>query len=193
MQYEMFPVRRVPIFTHNRVSIYDATRGCDIELAETLRNMRERDLHEYYAVGSDPDVDAWGMIKASPRAFIALKDTEPVFAFGYINSYPHVALVWGFGTDDANKAIPAITKYGREVFLPELFKGGITRLEVRVPSSCAKSAAWLMYNFGARCECSNLEGLSVTGEPMWQLALTPELFQRKINVQGKQAAFCASA
>lgn len=129
-----------------------------------LNNLRPSDLHEFYSVGAVPEVEGLHLLQTADDAHVALLRGVPAFAFGTAPMWPHVRQVFGFGTTDTPRVIPAVTRFARAWTM-----AGVSRLEARVPASCVHSIAWLKTAFGATEEAV-LHGYSIFGEPYVQLS-----------------------
>lgn len=153
----------------NSVEIAPASSVWGPEIEYLLRNLRPSDYHEFVSVGAVPEVEGLRLLRSVDDGHVALLRGVPVFAFGTAPMWPHVRQVFGFGTPDTPKVIPAVTRFARQWTMP-----GVTRLEVRVPASCVHSIAWLKSAFGATEEAV-LHGYSIFGEPYIQLSreITP--------------------
>lgn len=138
-----------------------------------LTNMRPIDRHEFEAVGCDPWVHGQALL-TSPNSisYVALYNDQPAFIFGTLAPFPHMRMIFGFGTRKAKRVIPAVTWFGQTYLAPVLRSKGVTRCEVRIPAKCEQSRKWLTAAFGAEVECE-LPGYSITGETMLQLAGVP--------------------
>lgn len=142
------------------------------------RHLRAEDLYELHAVGMTPDnlSKTVGACRWHGEAWALTWDNKPVFIWG-VN--PHVNGVyglWGFGTKETRRAMPAITRWGMKTWLPDfLARTKARRIEVRVPVSSVHSINWLKA-LGMIPECT-LPYYSVIGEDFLQLAYTPTNFR----------------
>ncbi len=157
------------VYDRNGVSIRHAEADeCD----SVLLNMRPIDQHEFEAVGCDPWEHGRTLLRVAHEIYIADVDREPAFVFGTLRTFPHVRMIFGFGTKRAKRAIPAVTWFAQTYLRPKYRDEGVTRCEVRIPASCKQSRKWLETAFDAQVEAS-LPGYSVTGEKMLQLSGAP--------------------
>lgn len=143
----------------------------DVEVV--IHDLRPTDIHEAEALGEDADarVDTCRLIVGStPLSYMVYYDGVPVFIFGLVCLNKHHTVLWGFGREATRQAVPAITRFVRRVWLADMARAGIRRIEARLPASCSESLQWLK-SCGMRTECE-LPGVSVTGEPFSQLAYT---------------------
>lgn len=144
---------------------------------EVLQHLRPEDLYEFAAFGSTPEMagqhvraladlgDAWVLVDADAG-------DEPVFVWGIAQTTPGIYSLWGFGTKRTRRAMPQITRWGMQQWLPVLPSRlpGIRRIEVRVPVSSVHSINWLR-KLGMEIECT-LPNYCVHGEDVFQLAVT---------------------
>lgn len=145
---------------------------------EVLDDLRPEDQYEFAASGSSPQLagqhikllaelgDAWVMVDEGAL------DVTPVFAWGIAQTTPGIYSLWGFGNKRTRRAMPQITRWGMNWWLPSLRDRlpGIRRIEVRVPVSSVHSINWLR-KLGMEIECT-LQNYSVHGENFFQLAMT---------------------
>lgn len=151
----------------SNVTIERITEESIEDVAYILRNLRPIDYHEFISAGAIPaDLHGLESVRASgEHRYLARYKGRPVFAYGMVPYWPHAMSAWGFGTPDAWRAFPAITRHVRSFQF-----GRPTRLEVRLPESCVQSIEWMKKAFNAVEEARGLQGLSVYGEPYVQLA-----------------------
>jgi hypothetical protein len=118
-----------------------------------------------------------------PYAYVALEDGQPIFMYGVLTRsiQPHYGLAWGFGTDRAKRAIPAVGRHIKETLVPLLLRAGLTRVEVRVVQDAKSSARWLTKYMGAQFE-TNLVDQGTGGETFRQYAWTRTMHNRTQNV-----------
>jgi len=137
--------------------------------------LRPEELYELSAVGAKPDdmLSFVAMGAALGEVWLICWHGEPVFVWGVFSTVQGVYGLFGFGTKDTRRAMPAITRWGMNTWLPDfLARTNARRIEVRVPTSSVHSIRWLM-KLGMRDECV-LHNYSVVGEPFIQLAFTPK-------------------
>lgn len=159
-------------------TLVDAGRVVVVHNPDTLRedvlhlarNIRPIDYHEFASVGAEPEVHSVRMLNAvEPDVLVGYLDSVPAFIFGAVPQWPHTRAGFGFGTKDATRVIPAMTKAARTWFA-WMAQDGVTRIEVRIPASCTQSIKWLTSSFDAEVEAT-LRGVSIFGEPYKQLGL----------------------
>lgn len=134
-----------------------------------FQRLRASDIFEIEAAGNTVD-EARQMAKMASDTYVVMYRGQPVFVGGVHYVHKHHGLIFGFGTDQTRKIIPAVTRYIKQTWLPWQWHLGLQRLEVRLPIVSRRSIEWLA-SIGFRHEC-NLPGYSPIGEPHVQLALT---------------------
>ena len=151
---------------------HDAVPTRDLSLvALVLGDLRDDERSEARAVGNDPFVSAPFLFQNSPAPHVVYSDGEPVFIFGTIPTRPWHHLLWGFGTTQTRRAMPAMTRYGRQTWIPYLFREqAVRRVEVRLPVQSKASIAWLSA-VGMRTECI-IDDVGVDAQKFVQLAYT---------------------
>ncbi len=158
--------------------------------------LRPEEMYELSAVGATPK-DLMGMVALGAQmgeVYLLLWDDEPVFVWGVYSSIQGIYGLFGFGTKETKRAMPAITKWGMRTWLPDfLERTEARRIEVRVPVSSVHSINWLK-RLGMVPECT-LPRYSVVDEDFIQLALTvgqtPNVLRRPI--QSTSAPACHSS
>lgn len=157
-----------------------------------IKHLREIDRKEFAAVGVDPGDPAVRQIGTSQGAMMLRYKDEPVFVWGVMEAVSRNGVLWGFGTERTFRIVPALTRWVREVFLPNAFIGGLLkRIEVRVPISSQHSIGWL-HRFGMRAECWTVLDHGVNGEPHVQLAYTTKDYCKHVHVQEQIGASASS-
>ena len=158
-------------FDKTTIRMWPDFTKADVEAV--INNLRATDVYEATALGEDAEqavTRCREIVGSTPLAYLAYYGGAPVFLYGVTALNPHHVALWGFGTEDTRKAIPAITRHVRRIWLQELRQAGVSRIEARLPSSCQDSLLWLK-SCGMQEECQLL-GASVTGEPFSQLSYT---------------------
>lgn len=146
-------------------------------VALVVGDLREEERMEAEAIGADPFVNAPRLFLASPAPHVVFLDQDPVFIFGTIPVAPWHHMLWGFGTTKTKRALPAMTRFGRDVWLPYLFREqSLRRVEVRLPGRATGSITWLSA-VGMKTEC-RLDHCGVSDEPFVQLSYTKNDFQK---------------
>lgn len=159
---------------------------CDAD--EVLDNLRAEDLYEFAAFGTTPEMVARHIrtLVDLGEAYVLYWKDVPVFVWGIAQTTPGIFTLWGYGTKQTRRAMPHITRWGMQHWLPTLRDRfpDIRRIEVRVPISSVHSINWLR-NLGMEIEC-RLPNYSVHGEDVFQLAMN---FPRvPVNVQHSRVA-----
>src|SRR5690606_3424455 len=82
---------------------------------------------------------------------------DPVCAFGFAEAgLPWIRCAWAFGTSRICRAIPAVSRYGRDVVAPMLIEAGVRRVEIRSIAGHDLAHRWL-FGLGATRECDLVE------------------------------------
>jgi hypothetical protein len=76
---------------------------------------------------------------------VARLEGHPVMAFGAVLVDPTTVTVWGFGSEDAAKVGPAVTRHVRQRMIPFLKGLGITRAQCAVDPGNNLSRRWLAF------------------------------------------------
>lgn len=142
-----------------------------------LSRLRPEDLYEFSAAGRTPQqiADVLEKLAIAGDAWVLLEEDDrygiPVFCWGVFPVIPGVWQLWGFGTKQTRRAMPQITRWGMQTWLPNFIKQhNPRRIEVRVPVSSAHSIGWLR-KLGMEIE-ARLPNYSIHGEDFFQLAIT---------------------
>lgn len=152
------------------------------EATEILDNLRPEDAFELSCSGADR-AQQLAVVESSSLDYVWYLGDTPVFTFGIIK-VGHVGHLWGFGTRDTRRVIPAATRWGLKHWLPDAFeKHGIRRIEVRVPRKSRASIDWLT-GLGMRMECGAIHDSAANGEIMVQLAYTTNEYRRDYVLAG---------
>lgn len=160
-------------YTHGRVEIRSWPDFCKDELEAVINNLRPSDLHEAAVLGrngTDVADRCRQVIGSTPLVYLVCLDGQPVFIWGATALLDHFVVLWGFGTVDTPKVVPAISRYLVRRWLASMGRAGVSRIEARLPTSCSDSLRWLK-SWGMREECVLL-GATVNGEPLTQLSYT---------------------
>lgn len=149
-------------------------------------NLRLTDQYEFEATlrtGLVPETLVNLVADSIPLSYVALDDGQPVFVYGVLVRplQPHYGVAWGFGTDRARRAIPAVGRHIQTGLIPTLLAAGLTRVEVRVVQDAKSSARWLTKYMGAQFE-ANLADLGTNGETFMQYAWTRTGHNKTNNV-----------
>ncbi|MBL4837746.1 MAG: hypothetical protein JKY34_09225 [Kordiimonadaceae bacterium] len=87
--------------------------------------------------------------------FVALEDGQPVVGFGacpFSGTDPDLWQAWAFGTQRMRRAVPAITRFLRDSFMPDVIeKTTVRRVQCFTLSTHDISHKWLS-GLGANCE-----------------------------------------
>lgn len=122
-------------------------------------HMRSEDWREVHASAPTDDKAEAGIMchMASQFSWTAWIRDEPVCAFGFARSgLPWVWSAWAFGTERMRRAIPAVTRFGRETASRLLIEAGARRCEIRSIADHDLAHRWLQ-GLGAHLECELLE------------------------------------
>lgn len=152
---------------------------CDLsDVLDIVDNLRPEDQYEFTAGGIvDNHQAAAYFMTASQNAYVFFYKDRPAFAFGTIRAPNGIDCLFGFGTPQAVRCMPFMTRWGLTYWLPKLFEEeGSVRVEVRVPTASTHSIEWLTKGCGMIVECI-VKHASATGEPMAQLAFTLDEYQ----------------
>lgn len=134
------------IATHHPV-----TRG-DVEYV--VRNLRDRDRDEIFALRWDDDEDKVieeVMLWAGAMTWTFRRDGVPVSVLGIWPVRPHVWSVWAFGTNRWPRVLSAMTKHIRRFIIPALLRAQFKRAEAVALATHEDSRRWLTA-LGAREE-----------------------------------------
>jgi hypothetical protein len=138
-------------------------------------NLRDRDAIELRALFG-PRVDVTTRL-ADIAVMPGIADVvwwrdQPIFVFGVLlpPATPQLGYAWGFGTDQAWRAIPAAGREVKSLSL-RLIADGVRRVEVRVLAENRSSVHWLTNHLGAEFE-TELHQFGANGETFLQFAWT---------------------
>jgi hypothetical protein len=139
-------------------------------LRDIVSRLRGEDIREFAVVGAIPD-NAFDMAFKANEVYTVFFRGEPAFIWGTYAPMPNLRQLFGFGTIKTPRVIPALSRWGRNTWLPRIFdEYGVTRIEVRVPTTSEHSVNWLT-KMGMRIECA-LKHVGVQGDDFFQLAYT---------------------
>lgn len=158
-------------------------------------DMRANDRYEAECFGLTPEAAVLASVRAAADSHVAYLGDEPVFAFGTVHVMPHVRQLWGFGTPKTKKAIPEITRYTNDVWLPRLWYAGVRRIQVHLPATNLASIGWLE-SFGMIAEAT-MRDFSTNGAIILQMAFTEKEFREHVFLEqpaaGRLSAACGAA
>lgn len=163
------------------LSVRFATLGDAIEIGG---NPRPQDVTEFAATGhTDLTAAAAACFRAANGlAWCADWRGQPTFFFGIAPVTPYGGYsLFGMGTPATRRALPALTRWGVNEWLPLLFaEPDVRRIEARIPISAQHSINWLTA-CGMKFECV-VHQAGATDEPFAQLAITRNDYVRfRIN------------
>lgn len=143
-------------------------------------HLRSSDQHEARCFGTDFRDATHRMVAHSPNTHTAYFDGAPAFVWGTIALTATCHQLFGFGTNDTRRVVPAITRFGKASWIPRLYHSGVRRVQVHVPQSCIESIRWLTTH-GMRHECA-MPDYSVNGDVIHQYAFSRESFEHVLFV-----------
>lgn len=149
--------------------VLDGADASDVEYVVSRMRLSDRD--EAVAFGLQPDLEAPAVVHNAADVYTAYLNDLPVFVFGTHSVIPGVRQLFGFGTDQTRRAIPHVTWFTNNYWLPELFDDrGTRRIQAMLPDTSLASIRWLQ-NLGMYREATLLD-YAVDGAPVVQLAYT---------------------
>jgi hypothetical protein len=85
------------------------------------------------------------VMAASSLKWVAYYKQQPVMAFGASQDWHRdwAWSAWMFGTKDAPKAVPKVTRHIRGVLIPSLMEAGATRVEAISHAGHVRAHSWL--------------------------------------------------
>jgi RimJ/RimL family protein N-acetyltransferase len=115
-------------------------------ITHIVRNLRERDRREIFALRWNDDEDA--LIEDINRAAGAMWkvwswDSEPVSINGVLPVRPGVVICGAFGTDQWRKTLRPMTHWSRDFVIPALQASGYHRGEAHVLAANTDSRRWI--------------------------------------------------
>lgn len=168
----------LPDYAHRRPYILQGAEPEDV--SDVVHGMRESDRFEFAAFGHVPE-DAWHVSAVSKDIYTAYVGHRAVFIFGTVEVLPGVRQLFGFGTPQTRRAMPAVTWFTKTFWLPEMAEAGVRRIQVHVPRESTQSVQWLQ-SFGMRVECE-MPDYAANDATMLQLAFTRKDFQTHVLLQ----------
>ena len=165
--------------------------GLPLDADYVLAHLREQDVTEMLAFGLDPCRDPRRLFDMAACTHVAFVGHRPAFMFGTVELIPGVHQIIGFGTAQTRKAIPRITAFSRNVWIPDLVAQGVRRIQVHIPETHAQSIAWLL-KCGLKHECT-MKSYAVDGGAVVQLAASQEDLLAHVRIQRVSAAAASSA
>ena len=160
-------------YRHGKVEIRMWPDFSKAHIRQVIANVRPEDREELAEYGFKADElinRLFEIVGSTPVSYMVFRKGEPVFMFGLTFQHRHAAMLWGFGTRDTPKVIPAVTRYVQRQWLQDVHTGGVRRIEARVPTTSTGSIRWLN-SCGMRPEC-RLDGLTTGETPVIQLSYT---------------------
>jgi hypothetical protein len=115
-------------------------------ITHIVRNLRERDRREIFALRWDDDEDS--LIEDINRAAGAMWkvwswDSEPVSINGVVPVRPGVVICGAFGTEQWRKTLRPMTHWSRDFVIPSLQASGYHRGEAHVLAANTDSRRWI--------------------------------------------------
>ena len=160
------------------------------DLEYVIRHMRELDKTEADCIGADVSGTARLLVGVATTVYTAYYKDLPTFIFGTVQILPGVEQLFGFGTNDTRRVMPAVTWFTDTYWLPEMFESGTRRIQVHIPSTHVASLKWLE-DFGMLQECE-LRDYSINGVPMLQLAYTRREYESNVLFQQQEGSGSSS-
>lgn len=158
-----------------RITYHGAPVHSEIEYL--LDHLRPEDVAELAQSSADRTTLPETCCEYSKHSWLYCFDGKPAFAFGLV-VIGTTGFIWGFGTSDTRRVMPAVTRFVRGVYFPFLFADfGIRRIEVRVPITSLHSIDWLC-QLGASVECWAIHDNTASDVHSVQLAYTTREFKR---------------
>lgn len=140
-----------PLLKRQLKTRYEIVPATFRDLTYIAANLREADREEISCLYKDwhPQHVAHAAFFNSliDCKFVVLRGSQPVAAFGvspFSAMDPDIWLAWAFGTDAMLRAVPAITRFLRESFIPDLRgRSNVRRIQCFTLSSHDISHGWL--------------------------------------------------
>jgi hypothetical protein len=155
------------------------------DLSYITANMRQEDKAESTAVLGPLHYMDIAAIHLRDRAYVVEVDGNPEAAFGACRiAGDHLWAAWSFGTKRISRAIPIITRFCRDVMVPDLLATDAQRVEARALASHFTAHRWLSA-MGASLRCE-LPCFGRGGETFLLYEWTRDVFQ--LEGPGAQAA-----
>lgn len=135
-----------------------------LALTHLCRNLRAGDREELFATmwTDNPDDLAIQHMRLGEFGWLAWHDGRPVAAVGAAPRWPGVWSVWGFGTDEFNKAGLTLAKHIKRVIIPTLYQRGAHRADAYSLATHDEAHKW-MISLGAYAE-TRIAGYGKGGE-----------------------------
>lgn len=149
-------------------------------MAYIIRNLRQRDRDELYALRWDDDPDALlesVMSYAGAMSVIWELDGVPVAAQGAAPIRPGVWGIWCFGTDKWPLVLLSMTKHAKQFIVPALLGAGFHRAEAHSMASHTDARAWIEF-LGGQQESVQV-GAGRGGEDYITYVWTPDNVRRR--------------
>ena len=128
---------------NSRVGMHEVSRG---GLTHIIRNLRERDRREIFALRWDDDEDQF-ILDMERQAGAMWKvwswDSVPVSVNGVVPVRPGVVVCGAFGTDDWRKTLRPMTHWSRTFVIPALQTSNYHRGEAYVLATNTDSRRWI--------------------------------------------------
>lgn len=150
------------------------------DVAFVVARMRDIDRSEADAFGFVVEDVAPLVVQSASDVWTAVYRDRPAFIFGTVELLPGVRQLFGFGTDDTKRVMPAVTWFTENYWLDALFESGVRRIQAHVPTTHHASIEWLE-GFGMYRECT-MHDYAVNGTPMLQLAYTTREHRENVLV-----------
>lgn len=127
--------------------------ACIRDLSYVASNLRPDDLAEV-----DCQIDQWSpaslaLAALQGKAFVAELNGNPEAAFGAAELRSGLWIIWSWGTRRMPRCVPLITRFCKEVVMPDVLAAGAYRGEARALASNAMAQRWLA-RLGATRRCS---------------------------------------
>ena len=169
-----------PIWQHKSVDIVEATAR---DASFVTYNMRADDWAEVSCqlmegVGK---ADVGLAVLDAEFAFVARLAGTPAFLFGFSPYMPVGLSVFGFGTKLAQRTIPAVTRFMREVQGPALAALGYRHIEARSLASHHDAHRWM--EGGGAVKVAELPNYGKDGEDFFLFRWTEEVYKHPITSQ----------
>jgi hypothetical protein len=157
------------------------------DIAYIADNMRAVDVFESRAVGTEPGEGLEDLANFSDVSALTYIDDRPVFITGAIQVLPGVFTWWGVGTDETRRAMPHITRLGRQLIDQLFVSGQARRIQISIPydPQCQVNIDWLINHCGARLE-SVASYATALGGPMAILVITIKDYERRVQDQSAE-------
>jgi hypothetical protein len=118
--------------------------ACLRDLSYIMAYLRERDAEEVYCQlpeGTTGIELAYGLLQTD--AYVALVNGQPVAGFGTAPLSEVARSVWALGTDKMRRAVPAITRFFQQNYVPKLISDGNRVMEARSTVDHVEAHRWM--------------------------------------------------